>query len=304
MTAARLDGASLARTIQEGLRGEVARLVARGRRPGLGVLLVGDDPSSTSYVRSKTRACEELGLFHDTQRLAHSASTDEVLSRIDEYNARADVHGILVQLPLPPQVDAARALETVDPEKDVDGFHPTNIGLLVQKRPRFVSCTPAGIMELLRRNGVELRGRRAVVVGRSDIVGKPMALLLLHADATVTIAHSRTPDLGAVTREADVLIAAAGRPGLLRAEHVKPGAVVVDVGMNWINDERQARELLSPTRLAAFMETGRALVGDVHHPSVSAVASALTPVPGGVGPLTIAYLMKNTVASAARFAGA
>ena len=304
MTAARLDGASLARTIREELRDEITRLVARGMRPGLGVLLVGDDPASAAYVRSKTLACEELGVFHETQRLPQTATTDAVLGRIAEYNARTDVHGILVQLPLPRQVNSALALESVDPKKDVDGFHPTNVGLLVQKRARFVSCTPAGIMELLVRNGVELRGRRAVVVGRSDIVGKPMALLLLHADATVTIAHSRTPDLGAVTREADLLIAAAGRAGLLRAEHVKPGAVVVDVGMNWIKDEQQARELLTPTRFASFLEKGTALVGDVHHPSVSAVASALTPVPGGVGPLTIAYLMKNTVASAARFAGA
>jgi methylenetetrahydrofolate dehydrogenase (NADP+)/methenyltetrahydrofolate cyclohydrolase len=200
-------------------------------------------------------------------------------------------------------VDAASALELVDPRKDVDGFHPTNVGLLVQKRPRFVACTPAGIMELLKRSGVALRGRRAVVLGRSDIVGKPMALLLLHADATVTIAHSRTAELPAVTREADVLIAAIGRAGLVRAEHVKPGAVVVDVGMNWIDDAESARELLTPKRFIAFQEKGRALVGDVHEASVSAVASALTPVPGGVGPLTIAFLMKNTVTSAARFAG-
>lgn len=304
MPAARLDGAGVARSIKEELRSEIARLAQKGVVPGLGVLLVGDDPASALYVRSKTRACEELGLRHETRQLPATATTDEVLARIAAYNASPDVHGILVQLPLPPQVDAARALELVDPRKDVDGFHPTNVGLLVQKRPRFVACTPAGIMELLKRSGVELRGRRAVVLGRSDIVGKPMALLLLHADATVTIAHSRTPELHAVTREADVLIAAVGRPGLVRAEHVKPGAVVVDVGMNLIDDPERARELLPANRLASFQEKGSALVGDVHEPSVSAVASALTPVPGGVGPLTIAYLMKNTVTSATRFAGA
>lgn len=304
MPAARLDGAAVARSIKEELREEIAGLAARGVVPGLGALLVGDDPASALYVRSKTRACEELGLRHETQQLPATATTDEVLARIAAYNASPEVHGILVQLPLPPQVDAARALELVDPRKDVDGFHPVNVGLLVQKRPRFVACTPAGIMELLKRSGIELRGRRAVVLGRSDIVGKPMALLLLHADATVTIAHSRTPELSSVTREADVLIAAVGRAGLVRAEHVKPGAVVVDVGMNRIDDPERARELLSPNRLATFQEKGSALVGDVHEPSVSGVASALTPVPGGVGPLTIAYLMKNTVTSAARFAGA
>jgi methylenetetrahydrofolate dehydrogenase (NADP+)/methenyltetrahydrofolate cyclohydrolase len=303
VTAARLDGAVVARAIKDELRQEIASLGEKGVVPGLGVLLVGEDPASAVYVRSKTHACEELGLRHETRHLPVTASTNQVLEQIAAYNARPEVHGILVQLPLPPQVDAARALELVDPRKDVDGFHPTNVGLLVQKRPRFVPCTPAGIMELLKRSGVALRGRRAVVVGRSDIVGKPMALLLLHADATVTIAHSRTAELPAVTREADVLIAAIGRAGLVRAEHVKPGAVVVDVGMNWIDDAESARELLTPKRFIAFQEKGRALVGDVHEASVSAVASALTPVPGGVGPLTIAFLMKNTVTSAARFAG-
>jgi methylenetetrahydrofolate dehydrogenase (NADP+)/methenyltetrahydrofolate cyclohydrolase len=188
----------------------------------------------------------------------------------------------------------------VDPEKDVDGFHPANVGLLVQKHPRFVACTPAGIMELLKREGIEVSGRRAVVLGRSDIVGKPMALLLLHADATVTVCHSRTRDLASVTREADLLVAAIGRAGLVRAEHVKPGAVVVDVGMNRVEDQAQARDLLDPSRMPEFQKKGYALVGDVHAPSVREVASALTPVPGGVGPLTIALLMKNTVSSAAR----
>jgi methylenetetrahydrofolate dehydrogenase (NADP+)/methenyltetrahydrofolate cyclohydrolase len=197
-------------------------------------------------------------------------------------------------------VDAPRVLDLVDPAKDVDGFHPDNVGRLVQKRPRMVACTPAGIMELLARNDVPVVGRRAVVLGRSDIVGKPMALLLLHADATVTVCHSRTRDLASVTREADVLVAAIGRPGFVRAEHVKPGAVVVDVGMNRVDDAAAAADLLPPERRAEFERKGYALVGDVHAPSVSAVASALTPVPGGVGPLTIAMLMSNTVKAAGR----
>ena len=208
------------------------------------------------------------------------------------------MHGILVQLPLPKQVETQRVLDRVSPAKDVDGFHPANVGRLVQKRPRFVACTPAGIMEMLRREGIGVAGRRAVVVGRSDIVGKPMALLLMHADATVTVCHSRTPDLAAVCREADLLVAAIGRPGLVRAEHVKPGAVVVDVGMNRVDDPALARELVEPSRLAELDRRGYVLVGDVHAPSVTPVASALTPVPGGVGPLTIAMLMANTVRAA------
>lgn len=303
MPAERLDGAAVASAIREELRGQVADLARRGITPGLGVLLVGDDPASAAYVRGKTAACEELGLLHETLRLPQSATTGDVLGAVAAFNARGDVHGILVQLPLPPQVDASRALDLVAPEKDVDGFHPLNVGLLVQKRPRFVPCTPAGIMELLRRSGIALAGRRAVVLGRSDIVGKPMALLLMHADATVTVAHSRTRELPSVTREADLLIVAAGRPGLVRAEHVKRGAAVVDVGMNRISDPALARELLGPQRLAAFERKGTALVGDVHEPSVREVAAALTPVPGGVGPLTVAMLLENTVAAAARAAG-
>ncbi len=304
MTARLLDGAATARTIREELKARVQALAARGARPGLGVLLVGDDPASAVYVRNKTRAADELGLFHETVHLPASAATEEVAARVEAFNRRADVHGILVQLPLPPRVDAARVLRLVDPWKDVDGFHPENVGLLVQKRPRFVACTPAGIMELLARYDIPVSGKRAVVLGRSDIVGKPMALLLLHADATVTIAHSRTRDLPAVTREADLLVVAAGRAGLVRGEHVKPGAVVVDVGMNRIEDEARAKDLLDPARLEEFRRRGSALVGDVHAPSVREVASALTPVPGGVGPLTIALLMKSTVASAEAFAAA
>jgi methylenetetrahydrofolate dehydrogenase (NADP+)/methenyltetrahydrofolate cyclohydrolase len=300
MTARRLDGTLVARQIEQELRAELETLRARGVRPGLGALLVGDDPASAVYVRSKTRRCEELGLVHETRRLPASASTEEVLAAVEELNRRPELHGILVQLPLPGQVDAPRVLEAVRQEKDVDGFHPANVGRLVQKRPRFVPCTPAGVMQLLARSGVELSGRRAVVVGRSEIVGKPMALLLMHADATVTVCHSRTRELAALTREADVLVAAIGRPGLIRAEHVKPGAVVVDVGMNRVSDEALARELAPPDRLAEFGRRGYVLVGDVHAPQVAAVAGALTPVPGGVGPLTIAMLMMNTVASAER----
>jgi methylenetetrahydrofolate dehydrogenase (NADP+)/methenyltetrahydrofolate cyclohydrolase len=317
MSATILDGVRVAADIKAEVRGEVARLQGRGVRPGLGVLLVGDDPASALYVRSKTRSCEELGLLHETRRLPASAGTGEVVAVVDEWNRRADIHGILVQLPLPPQVDTTLVLDRVDPGKDVDGFHPENVGRLVQRRPRFVPCTPAGILELLLRSGCELAGRRAVVVellkregvalrgaravvlGRSDIVGKPMALLLLHADATVTLCHSRTRDLAQVTREADILVAAIGRPGTIRAEHVKPGAVVVDVGMNRIDSPELARDLLDEGRLKSFEAKGHALVGDVAFPAAREVASALTPVPGGVGPLTIALLMKNTVKAAA-----
>ncbi len=298
MSARLLDGVATARAIRDELRDEVARLLAAGRRPGLGVLLAGDDPASAVYVRNKTRACDDLGLRHETLTLPNSATTDQVLDGVRTLNERPDVHGILVQLPLPPQIDAARVLGLVDPLKDVDGFHAENVGLLVQKRPRFVACTPAGVMELLKRNGVALAGRRAVVVGRSDIVGKPMALLLLHADATVTVCHSRTADLAAVCREGDVLIAAIGRPGFIGRDHVKPGAVVVDVGINRIEDPALARRLLGPGRLLAFESKGHALVGDVCYPEVREVAGALTPVPGGVGPLTIALLLRNTVRAA------
>jgi methylenetetrahydrofolate dehydrogenase (NADP+)/methenyltetrahydrofolate cyclohydrolase len=303
MTARVLDGAATARKIREELRPRVAALAARGVRPGLGVLLVGDDPASAVYVRSKTRACEEVGLHHETLRLPASVTTAEVATAVEVYNARPEIHGILVQLPLPRAVDAARVLRLVDPAKDVDGFHPENVGLLVQKRPRFVACTPAGIMELLAREGVALSGRRAVVLGRSDIVGKPMALLLMHADATVTVAHSKTPDLAAVTREADVLVAAAGRAGLVRAEHVKAGAVVIDVGMNRVAEASAAAELGGPERAGEFARRGYLLVGDVHAPSVRERAGALTPVPGGVGPLTIAMLVSNTVSAAERSVG-
>jgi methylenetetrahydrofolate dehydrogenase (NADP+)/methenyltetrahydrofolate cyclohydrolase len=300
VTARLLDGAATAQAIRDELRQEVVSLAARGVKPGLGVLLVGDDPASGVYVRSKTRACEELGLLHETIRLSATATTEEVAKQVRAFNARPDLHGILVQLPLPPQVDTELVLGLVDPSKDVDGFHAENVGRLVQKRPGFVACTPAGVMELLKRSGIAPSGRRALILGRSDIVGKPMALLLLHADATVTIAHSRTRDLPSVTREADILVAAIGKPGFVRASHVKPGAVVIDVGINRIQDPAQAEDLLDGKRLEAFRQKGSALVGDVDFRRVREVASAITPVPGGVGPLTIALLMKNTVSAATR----
>jgi methylenetetrahydrofolate dehydrogenase (NADP+)/methenyltetrahydrofolate cyclohydrolase len=299
MTARRLDGAEIARQMREELRDRVAELAAKGTRPGLGVVLVGDDPGSAYYVRSKTRACDELGLFHETRHLGLGSTTAEVLAAVEHYNRRVEIHGILVQLPLPRQVETQRVLDAVRPEKDVDGLHPENVGRLVQKRPRFVPCTPAGIMEMLRRCGVGVAGRRAVVLGRSEIVGKPMALLLMHADATVTVCHSKTADLPSATREADILVAAIGRAGLVRAEHVRPGAVVIDVGTNRVTDPVAARDLLPPSRLPEFEKKGHALVGDVHAPSVQEVAGALTPVPGGVGPLTIAQLLANTVRAAA-----
>ena len=303
MSARLLDGAALAAGLRAEAGTRVEALAGRGVRPGLAVILVGEDPASAIYVGSKTRACEELGIHHETLRLPASTGTEELLGHVACFNGRDDIHGILVQLPLPPEVDTTRVLDAVDPRKDVDGFHPENAGRLVQKRPRFVPCTPAGIMELLRREGVALAGSPAVVLGRSDIVGRPMALLLQHADATVTVCHSKTRELASVTREAELLVVAIGRAGFVRAEHVRPGAVVIDVGMNRITDPDEARDLLVPGRLAAFEKRGRALVGDVHAPSVLEVAGALTPVPGGVGPLTIAQLMANTVRAATLAAG-
>jgi methylenetetrahydrofolate dehydrogenase (NADP+)/methenyltetrahydrofolate cyclohydrolase len=299
MTARVLDGAAIARQIREEVKAEASAFVnAGGVQPGLGALLVGDDPASHIYVSSKTKACEELGLHHVTVRLPGSATTENVLAAVARFNDDPAIHGILVQLPMPRQVDAVKVLDAVSPKKDVDGFHPENVGLLSQGRVRFAPCTPAGVMEMLRREGIDPKGKRAVVVGRSDIVGKPMALLLLHAHATVTIAHSRTPDLAEVTRGADLLVAAVGKPGLLRKEHVREGAVVIDVGIHRLQTHAEAKEMLSPARLAKFDAQKGAVVGDVHWPSVSEVASALTPVPGGVGPLTIAMLMSNTLKAA------
>ena len=275
------------------------RVAALPRRPGLAVVLVGDDPASEIYVRSKVKACEDLGLYSEKHAPPATTTTGELLELIAELNQRPAIDGILVQMPLPPQVDAKRVLAAVTPDKDVDGFHPVNVGNLVAGNPGPRACTPSGIMELLRRNQIAIAGKKAVVVGRSDIVGKPMALLLLHAHATVTICHSKTADLAGECRQADILVAAIGRAGLIRRDFIKPGATVVDVGMNRLKTA-EAVEAVFPGNEAKreeFTRKGSLLLGDVHPLEVEA-AGAVTPVPGGVGPLTIAMLMANTVAAA------
>jgi methylenetetrahydrofolate dehydrogenase (NADP+)/methenyltetrahydrofolate cyclohydrolase len=298
-----LDGQALARTIQEEIRPEVAAFTAgRGRPPGLGIVLVGDNPASEVYVRNKLRAGAEIGFRADLERLSASATVADTIALVERLN-RSDVHdGILVQSPLPKAMGAGaeqRVFDAVAPEKDVDGLTPVNVGRLVQKRAVLVACTPSGILELLDREKIPIAGRHAVVIGRSDIVGKPMALLLLHRDATVTVCHSRTPDLADVCRRADILIAAVGRPGLVTKTFVKPGAAVIDVGKNKVTDAAVAQSLFTEghPRLAVFRSKGSVLVGDVH-PEVADVAGALTPVPGGVGPLTITMLMRNTLRAA------
>ena len=301
------DGARIAGDIRSEVRADVARLQeTAGVKPCLVVVRVGDDPASLVYVRNKVRTSEELGLRSEHRALPAETTTEDILNLLAKLNARDDVDGILVQLPLPKHVDETRVLEAVDPLKDVDGFHPLNVGRLHQGRPALVPCTPAGIIELLRREGVAISGARACVVGRSRIVGRPLAELLLQHDATVTICHSRTRDLASVTRQADILVAAIGRAGFIRGEHVKPGATVIDVGMNKITDETAARELFgddADRRIEILRERGYTLVGDVHPAEVKAVAGRLTPVPGGVGPLTVAMLMRNTVTAAMRRRG-
>ncbi|HLY18867.1 MAG TPA: bifunctional methylenetetrahydrofolate dehydrogenase/methenyltetrahydrofolate cyclohydrolase FolD [Bryobacteraceae bacterium] len=295
-----LDGSRVRDAILRDLRPRVEALASAGRPPALAVVLIGNDPGSQIYVRNKVRACAELGIAGQTLTPPDSITTAELVSIIEDLNRRSDVDGILVQLPLPPQVDTRRVLLAVAPEKDVDGFHPMNVGNLVAGRPGPRPCTPSGIMELLRRNDIPVAGKRAVVVGRSDIVGKPMALLLLHAHATVTICHSRTVDLPGVCREGEILVAAIGRPAMLTADYIRPGAVVIDVGMNRITDRDQAGRIFrdAPERLATLAQKGSLLVGDVNPLDVREKAAAYTPVPGGVGPLTIAMLMANTVAAA------
>jgi methylenetetrahydrofolate dehydrogenase (NADP+)/methenyltetrahydrofolate cyclohydrolase len=270
------------------------------------VVRVGDDPASAVYVGGKVKTSAELGLRSEHRALPADVSTETLIAEINALNARNEVDGILVQLPLPRATDEPLVIESIDPAKDVDGFHPTNVGRMILGLPSFVPCTPAGIFELLVREGIALRGAHAVVVGRSHIVGRPMAELLLRADATVTVCHSRTPDLAAHTRRADVLICAVGRAALIRGGHVKPGAVVVDVGMNKVTDEAEARALFgdeAERRIETIRRRGYTLVGDVHPAEVARVAGRLTPVPGGVGPLTIAMLMRNTVAAARRRRG-
>ena len=262
-------------------------------------MLVGENPASKVYVSSKIAACEKLGLASIQVTPAATITTEELLAVVEELNRRDDVDGILVQLPLPPQVDAKKILDAVDPAKDVDGFHPMNVGHLVAGRPTLVSCTPAGVMEILKRSGIAVEGANAVVLGRSDIVGKPMALLLMHANATVTICHSNTRDLAETTRRGDIVVAAMGRAAMVTPEYIRAGATVIDVGINRVTDAAQAAKYFAnfPERLAGFQAKGSTLVGDVH-PDVANVAGAITPVPGGVGPLTIAMLMSNTVKAA------
>jgi len=297
-----LDGNRVRDDIKNELKPRVAALAAHGRPPGLAVVLVGRNPASEIYVRNKIKACEDLGIYSESVTPPDSITTGELLAIVEQFNARHDIDGILVQLPLPPQVDTKRILLAVAPEKDVDGFHPCNVGALVAGMPGPRACTPAGILELLHRYRIPIVGKRAVVVGRSDIVGKPVALLLLHEHATVTICHSRTRDLPAVCREADLLVAAIGRPAFVTADFIKPGATVIDVGTNRIDSREVVARIFrnSPEKLGAFDKRGSVLVGDVNPLDMAEKAGAYTPVPGGVGPLTIAMLMVNTVASAER----
>jgi methylenetetrahydrofolate dehydrogenase (NADP+) / methenyltetrahydrofolate cyclohydrolase len=294
-----LDGAVIASEIKQEVAEEVKLLAARGVRPGLAAVLVGHVPASQIYVKSKVQACADLGLYSDLITPAETVTTEEMLALIATLNAREDIDGILVQLPLPKQVDAKVLLDAIDPAKDVDGFHPVNAGRLQAGRPALAPCTPAGVIEILKRSGIPMAGANAVVVGRSDIVGKPAAMLLLHENATVTICHSKTRDLGAVTRQADILVAAIGRPGFITPEMVKPGATVIDVGINRIDKREDFDRFFkgNEKREAAFAKRGSVLVGDVH-PKAFEVAGAYTPVPGGVGLLTIAMLMANTVRAA------
>jgi methylenetetrahydrofolate dehydrogenase (NADP+) / methenyltetrahydrofolate cyclohydrolase len=303
MTARLLDGRAIAAAIRESVLPDVHAFTARtGRPPGLGIVLVGEDPSSEIYVRNKIRAGTDSGLRVDLQRLPANGTLDELLSVVARLNASDTHDGILVQSPLPSAMGkgaAQRVFDAIDPAKDVDGFHPVNVGRLVQGRAHLMPCTPSGVIEMLARSDIPIAGTHAVVIGRSEIVGKPMAMLLLQRDATVTICHSKTPHLSAVAATADILVAAIGRPGFVTPAFVKPGATVIDVGITSVTDAAVAARLFDAgsTRLADFARRGSIIAGDVH-PSVVNVAGALTPVPGGVGPLTIAMLLKNTVSAA------
>ncbi len=298
----------LGKPVQEAILEEVkqglAELTDAGHRPPkLAAVLVGDDPASAIYVRTKTRTCAELGIDSEAMLLPESTTTAELLERIDSLNADGDVDGILVQLPLPDGVDTEAVLDRIDARKDVDGLHPESVGLLVQKRPRFVPATPSGIRQMRDRAGIEIEGQDAVIIGRSDIVGKPMALLLMHRNATTTVCHSRTRDLAGVCRRADILIVAIGRDAMVTRDFVKPGATVIDVGINRVADRARVEEIFgADADWEKFDDRGYAVVGDVH-PEVAEVAGAMTPVPGGVGPLTIGMLMSNTLAAARLRAG-
>jgi len=294
-----LDGTAIAAEIKAEVAEEVKLLASQGIRPGLAAVLVGHVPASEIYVRSKVKTCGELGLFSEMIEPPETVTTDEMLALVAELNAREDIDGILIQLPLPAHVDAKLLLDSVMPEKDVDGFHPVNAGRLQAGRPALAPCTPAGVIQILKRSGIGISGQHAVVVGRSDIVGKPVAMLLLHENATVTICHSKTRDLGAIARQADILVAAIGRAGFITPEMVKPGATVIDVGINRIMDLTEFERFFAGDgkRAEIFSKRGSTIVGDVH-PKALQVAGAYTPVPGGVGPLTIAMLMANTVRAA------
>ena len=299
MPATILDGIKIAAEIRAEAAEAVKAMSGGGLRPGLAVVLAGNNPASEIYVRGKVKSCEEVGIYSEKHTPSQNVTTDELLALVTDLNRRDEIDGILVQLPLPQQVASKKVLLAVDPAKDVDGFHPTNVGFLSTQRPGLVPCTPAGIMEMLQRSGIKIAGSEAVVVGRSDIVGKPMAMLLLNANATVTVCHSKTRDLAEVCRRADILVAAIGRAGLVTRDFVKPGATVIDVGMNRVTDLAEFARLFAGNakREETFKTKGSVLVGDVH-PEVAEIAGAITPVPGGVGPLTIAMLMSNTVKAA------
>lgn len=283
MSAHVINGKELVSSVREQFRQEVAELAKQGVQPGLAVVLVGDDQASAVYVRNKAKACEEAGIYSEVHRLPAETSQDELLKLIDQLNQNAKINGILVQLPLPKHIDEDTVIDAISVEKDVDCFHPVNVGNLMIGKGDFLPCTPSGIIEILKRMNVEIAGKHAVVVGRSNIVGKPMAMLLLQENATVTICHSKTPDIGAVTSQADILVVAVGRAKMIKAEHVKPGAVVIDVGMN-------------------RLDTGK-LAGDVDFDDVLDKAGMITPVPGCVGPMTITMLLKSTITAAKRAAG-
>ena len=299
MTAQVLDGLKIRAQIFAELKEEIARLAGQGIRPGLAAVLAGENPASQLYVRNKIAACEELGLASWLHTPPANSSSEYMLQLVDDLNRDESVDGILVQLPLPAQTDSKRVLEAVSPAKDVDGFHPVSLGMLVSNRPGLVACTPTGCMEMLRRYKIAIEGANAVVLGRSDIVGKPMALLLMHANATVTICHSKTRDLPEVVRRADIVVAAMGRAGFVQADWIRPGAAVIDVGTNQVRDAAEAERLLKnfPQRLERFRAKGSVLIGDVH-PDAVFTAGAVSPVPGGVGPMTITMLMSNTVKAA------
>lgn len=294
-----LDGVKISAQIKSETAAEVARLKAAGITPGLAAVLVGDVAASKIYVASKVKTCAELGLYSELITPPATVTTEEMLDLIRALNDRADIDGILIQLPLPKHVDTKALLDAVSPDKDVDGFHPVNVGRIQAGRPALAPCTPAGIIQILKRSHIPIAGAHAVIVGRSDIVGKPAAMLLLHEHATVTICHSKTSDLAAITRQADILVAAIGRAGFITPEMVKPGATIIDVGINRITDRAEFEKFFAGNlkREENFAAKGSTLVGDVD-PHAFALASAYTPVPGGVGPLTIAMLMANTVRAA------